>query len=593
VIDRVGRFFSSLKLTVCILLTLAGVLALGTVYEAENGTPAVRVTFWRSLWFDGLLLTLATNIAGCTYYRTPRRTTRWAYLLLHQSILLIFAGGLIGRWYGREGQLALREGERKEEVTSEASVLNVTWTKAGAPYARYQFATEPIDAFVRRHVVDRTFRMPAQGVSIHVDRFYPDYHEVDGAVEGERGDGAAVEAVFSHGSDTVAYWLFARAAGPVEVASGLAATLAEGRPPATVPPDRLKGTPGGVLELTGPGHSFHRRLDVTGREGAVLPVPGTPYRVQVDRLFTRLTLHGKQPVEDPTAPENPAVLFTLTGPGLTDRRIAFALHPDFDEMHGRKKSGIAARYHFASRELALSRDPGSGRLWVRYHGSLEIVTGPVAPGKSYPIPDFAGLSFSVGRTMPRARPGRESVNRSSELKRPGLHLAVASDVGRQVFWLPFGESRTIAFGAHRATLEYTKVLVPMGFSLTLSRFTVGRHPGTMQPSSFVSDVKMDDPERRVKGDRVITMNEPLVHRGLTFYQSSYVEGTPMTSVFQVAYDPGGPIAYVGFAGFIAGLFCIIWARPPRRPKAGAGSTPPALPDPNDPSLTGRKGGDLA
>jgi cytochrome c biogenesis protein ResB len=80
---------------------------------------------------------------------------------------------------------------------------------------------------------------------------------------------------------------------------------------------------------------------------------------------------------------------------------------------------------------------------------------------------------------------------------------------------------------------------------------------------------MEDKELKVTGDRTISMNEPLVHRGYTFYQSSYVEGTPMISIFQVAYDPGGPVAYIGFFGFMAGLFCIIWSRPKRASAAAA------------------------
>ena len=73
-IDRIGRFWSSLKLTVWLLIALAIVLALGTIYEAENGTPAVKVVYWRAWWFDCLLVVLSANIVGCTYYRIPKRT---------------------------------------------------------------------------------------------------------------------------------------------------------------------------------------------------------------------------------------------------------------------------------------------------------------------------------------------------------------------------------------------------------------------------------------------------------------------------------------------------------------------------------------
>jgi hypothetical protein len=569
VIDRIGRFFSSLKLTVWILLALALVLALGTIYEAENGTPAVKVVYWRSWWFDALLVLLAANICGCTYYREPKRTSRWAYLLLHQSILIIFAGGLFGRWYGMEGQLQLREGEQKAELVMDNNVLNVTWLdKDGKKYDSYQFSTELIDAFPKRHHIDHLIPMPKRGVNIRVDRYYPDFSQVEGALPGEKGDGPAAQLKFTHLKDSMETWVFAGRPGPDPV-NGLRVTMHEGTPPA-LSKDALKGGLGGVLELTGPGHSFHVRLDVADKVGEVIPVPNTPYRVKVERVFSNLSLQGKVPVDDPSAPENPAVLFVLEGPDLTDRRIAFANYPDFDEMHGRKRSGVGAAYRFKARELQIWREQ-SGKLTGRFIGAGDIVTGPLKMDKIYPIKDIDGLGFSIVQMMGSARPGIVPVNKSNEVKRSGIRVNVENDVGSEQLWLPFGETRTVAFGDAKAQLEYTKVLLPMKFQLKLEKFKVGRHPGTMQPASFASDVLLDDEEQKIKASpHKIHMNHPLVHRGYTFYQSSYVEGTPMISIFQVAYDPGGPVAYLGFFGFMSGLFLIIWSRPKRATAAVSG-----------------------
>lgn len=562
-IDRIGRFFSSLKLTVWILLALALVLAMGTVYEAENGTPAVKVVYWRAAWFDGLLLLLAANIVGCTYYRQPKRTTRWAYLLLHQSILIIFAGGLIGRWYGMEGQLQLREGEHKTEMVLDANVLNVTWLDAkGQKYDAYQFQTEAIDAFPKRHEIDHVFAMPRRGVKVRVDRFYPDFAQVDGAVPGGKDDGAAAQLHFTHQGDAMDSWVFAGRPGPDPV-TGLKVSMFDGAPPA-LGKDALKGGLGAVLDLTGPAHAFHISLDVGDKVGQVVAVPNTPYKVRVEKIFTNLSLQGKVPVDDPSAPENPAVLFTLEGPDLSDRRIAFANFPDFDQMHGSKKSGVKAAFRFKSRELQIWRDPKSEKLVGRFIGAGDVVTGPIKLGQSYPIKDIAGLKVSVTQVMASAKPGIVATNKSNEVKRSGFRVNVENDAGAEQIWLPFGETRTVAFGDSKAQLEYTKVMLPMNFQLKLKKFTVGRHPGTMQPASFSSDVILDDAQMSIKESaQEIYMNHPLVHRGYTFYQSSYVEGTPMISIFQVAYDPGGPIAYIGFFGFMSGLFCIIWSRPKR------------------------------
>ena len=583
-IDRIGRFFSSLKLTVFILIFLAGVLALGTIYEAENGTPAVKVTFWRTNWFDGLLLLLSANIVGCTYYRHPKRTSRWAYLLLHQSILIIFAGGLIGRWYGSEGQLQLREGEDKQEITSEANVLNVRWLDAkGNTYDSYQFPTDHVDAFLKRHETEsyfdlttfsfadrplnKTFEMIKRGVNIRVDKFFPDFREVNGAIPGGQKDGPAVQLVFTHESDTLDQWIFTHETGS-QPFPGVHVSLHEGTPPVLAKDAARRA--GGLLTLTGPNGAWSAQLDVTGREGDHLPVPNTPYAVHVEKVFTHLAMEGKVPVDNPAAPENPAVVFTLSGPGLEDRRVVFANFPDFDDMHGKQKSGVSASFSFSARELEIWRDAKTGALTGRFFGTDDVVTGPLKEGKDYPIKGVPGIQFKVTKTMASAVPGVEAVNKSNEVRRPALHVNVENEVGRESFWLAFGEPKTVQFGTAHAVLEYTKVQVDVGFKLKLKKFTVGKYAGTNQPASFSSDVTMDDKDLNVNGDRTISMNNPLVHRGYTFYQSSYVEGTPMTSIFQVAYDPGGPVAYVGFFGFMSGLFCIIWSRPTRKRAAGTG-----------------------
>ena len=96
----------------------------------------------------------------------------------------------------------------------------------------------------------------------------------------------------------------------------------------------------------------------------------------------------------------------------------------------------------------------------------------------------------------------------------------------------------------------------LGFALKLDDFDVGFDPGTEQASRFVSQVRLTDEAQGIKDQpHTIQMNEPLTHRGYTFYQSSYIrrsrpqdraaEDGRFQSVFQVATDPGRPIKYGG------------------------------------------------
>ena len=110
----------------------------------------------------------------------------------------------------------------------------------------------------------------------------------------------------------------------------------------------------------------------------------------------------------------------------------------------------------------------------------------------------------------------------------------------------------------------------LGFELKLDDFEVGFDPGTEKASSFASQVRLTDEAMGIKDKPItISMNEPLTHRGWTFYQSSYerVEGPAdggrvgqFKSVFQVGSDAGRGIKMLGCVLIVAGAFVQFYMR---------------------------------
>lgn len=96
----------------------------------------------------------------------------------------------------------------------------------------------------------------------------------------------------------------------------------------------------------------------------------------------------------------------------------------------------------------------------------------------------------------------------------------------------------------------------IGFDLKLKKFTVGRYEGSQIPMSYQSLV--DVPEL---GEHLISMNEPLKYKGLTFYQSSFQEddqGRPIASVLSVNRDPGRPWKYFGSFLIVLGTIVMFY-----------------------------------
>ena len=91
------------------------------------------------------------------------------------------------------------------------------------------------------------------------------------------------------------------------------------------------------------------------------------------------------------------------------------------------------------------------------------------------------------------------------------------------------------------------------FTLKLNKFTHEKYPGTNTPRRFASDVTLSEGSQSLNYN--ISMNQPLRHAGLTFFQSSFGstrEGKDL-SVLQVVRNPGAWIPYVSVGIMSLGL----------------------------------------
>lgn len=140
-------------------------------------------------------------------------------------------------------------------------------------------------------------------------------------------------------------------------------------------------------------------------------------------------------------------------------------------------------------------------------------------------------------------------------------------------WL--GRDQEVEFFSQgqRLRIFYTARRLALPFSLFLDQFSIQTYPGTSNPASYSSQVKVVgakglDPNQKI----TISMNEPLEWGGYTFYQSSYIPGVPrpITSVFSVNRDPGRFLKYLGSIFIVLGstmLFAVKVLKKRKRSKS--------------------------
>jgi energy-coupling factor transporter transmembrane protein EcfT len=130
-----------------------------------------------------------------------------------------------------------------------------------------------------------------------------------------------------------------------------------------------------------------------------------------------------------------------------------------------------------------------------------------------------------------------------------------------LLWLGSGDRATFELGGETIQISYGPKRVLLPFALELQRFQLERYPGSSQPASFSSLVRVEGDGSSQKVHH-ISMNEPLEWKGFTFYQSSYedAEPRPTVSIFSVNRDPGRALKYWGSLILVVGIVHFYVAR---------------------------------
>ena len=192
------------------------------------------------------------------------------------------------------------------------------------------------------------------------------------------------------------------------------------------------------------------------------------------------------------------------------------------------------------------------------------LTGAVEVGKPLKTP-WPAMGVTVDRFVPNAAIKREikplplPEKEERRLSAVRVHLE-SPTVKTESEWLLWTEMRPVVFAGSRATVAYRSPEVPVPFRVTLLKFNSDKYPGSNMAATYESWVRVEDAELGVS-EHHISMNNPLHYRGYIFFQASFVEGTPMMSIFSVARAPGLPLVYLGVGLIGIGVSWMFYLKP--------------------------------
>ncbi len=566
------RFLGSLRLAVPLLVTMAVVLAWGTIYETRFGTAAVQRFIYQAWWFQGLLAFLALNLAAAALQRRPWQRAHAPFLLAHLGIILILIGGIIGGRWGLEGHLVIPEGQAERMLQLPHKVLVVSQPNPGVPH----ILPTQFEATAWRQEPHALFQVPLEDrdVTLVVDRYYPDAVVDEQVTADGAEESPAAQILLSHEGQEEAIWLLAQDPERFGARWGQAHVLfLEPSDPAqlsallgAMPLERWSR---GVVTVALPAQGLRQDIPVPETVGAPVPIEGSPYQVTFKEYFTDFVITESGVANRSGALENPAVALTITGPEGTDAFLAFALHPDFPAIHERRHI-IPARVTYRHPALEAALPPEALCLVRHPSGALScVLTGdagqrhaaPCEIGRRYTHP-WLGYQFEVREVYPRARVAQRFINRSGEVRAEALHVVAQEGQETAEAWVRLRGRAELSLGREPVVVEYRPAARELPLTLKLLDFRKVDYPGTQMAASFESDVELTDAKRGLVLIRTIRMNSPLRYRGFSFYQSSYLEGPTETTVLSVRNDPGTPFVYAGFLTVILGVILMFASRRP-------------------------------
>jgi hypothetical protein len=318
-----------------------------------------------------------------------------------------------------------------------------------------------------------------------------------------------------------------------------------------------------AFEKTRPAPGREKRFALPGSDVVMVADDYHPH-VQVVEAF------------EPADSGVPALQFLLQAPMATQEQwlvaddpqrshldlgmVSFGFHAASSEAQAKELLGHAE----GANHLSFVAAPDGRLLFAAADGSGALKTGAVEAGQPLPT-GWPAMGVTVNRFVRQARLVRtvkpETPPAKEERRQSAVRLHIEGPKGRsEPEWVLWGERVRVAYGDQPASLAYRAPEAALPFKVTLLRFNNEPYPGSRMASTFESTVRVQDPENG-NFETLISMNHPLHHRGYIFFQSSFVEGRPMMSIFSVARAPGLPLVYLGTTLMGVGIIWMFYVKP--------------------------------
>lgn len=122
---KIINFFLSKILFLLLIIIYIIALAIATFLEEKYSTETAQAIIYYSKWFEIIMLLLVINFIGNLKRYKLFNLKKWPILTFHTSFLFIILGGGISRYFGFDGTLLIREGNKSNHFFSKKKYLQI------------------------------------------------------------------------------------------------------------------------------------------------------------------------------------------------------------------------------------------------------------------------------------------------------------------------------------------------------------------------------------------------------------------------------------------------------------------------------------
>jgi hypothetical protein len=508
--SQIERQLGGLKFAVSIILLFALSMIVGTFLESYFGTDFANRTVYKTLPFMLIQFCMLLSIVFAVYLRIPFKKRLTGFYTVHAGLITIGVGSLITYVAGVDGSLTLAPNEPNRQVILSKDVLKFTYPEIGKTVT----SELPFTAFSTNlneeyeDIVVREYLPFAEGKFVWTDAInaYPANAPIHSSVYFFKNPFAEEKLTLSLHPEAGSDFQSTVNMGPLsfnympanldtcfekENASGFIIWNAETAECFTPEEKGFK-----VLE-TG---SKNRFVVIKMGDKLLTFFPDfSPFPMntdfQVDQKSSVRALSKKLFEEKPS-------LF------LFGKKLAFFTKEDKKwHVQSISEKGKSVSLPWMGAEISL----------IKHEDKLVPFNIPVA-------------------TIP--------IQKNGALIKGDIRAIKLEILGKE-YWVSNYSPLSLMIGGKKVIVEVTKETLQLPFELALTQFKMDKDPGTNNPASYESFVKLFS--NGAMTNHHVFMNNPLKHGGFTFYQASYSQDNSgnYSTTLSVNVDQGRTLKYLG------------------------------------------------